>query len=201
MQDEIKISCPKCHSLDVKFCFEQKDKLRLAFDCQQCSNHFFATEDVKVKDFNLKTETISINISIDKPKMSDEELDAKIIQLYKGQEKIGAISLYRDQKNVSSDEAWEYVENLTKYIIIPPTPKSEDQIFKEELIELVREGKRYKAIQLYQEKHKCTRQDAKLYINYIVEFHSDIKKPGCLFWFIMVMLLGLTINFFQWVFG
>lgn len=26
MQDEIEISCPKCHSLDVKFCFEQKTK-------------------------------------------------------------------------------------------------------------------------------------------------------------------------------
>jgi ribosomal protein L7/L12 len=201
MQDEIEIRCPKCHSSYIKVNLEQNDKLRLAIDCQLCGHHFSTSNHYKVNDLKLKTDSVSINISIDKPKMSDEELDAKIIQLYKDIEILRAIELYKEHKNVSLIEASNYVDNLTQFIEEKPFVKSESQIFEEELIELVRQGERYKAIQIFQEKQGCSRQDAKLYIDHIVEFHSDIKKPGCMFWFIIVMLLGLIINFFQWVFG
>lgn len=201
MQDEIEIRCPKCHSLNMKFCFEQKDKLRLAFECQQCFNHFFAIEDVKVKDFNLKTGTISINISIDKPKISDEELDAKIIQFYKAHDNLSALTLYIDERNSSFDEALKHLDNLTEFIEKDPIIKSETQIINEKIVDLIQDGKRYSAIKFYKEKTNSSWLYSSSYVNQIINYDSETEGLGCFLWFVLITLLGLIVQFFQWAFS
>jgi len=79
MQETINIKCPQCDSSNIQVNIEKDG--RLVFDCQQCSNRFFADEDLKVKGFNLKDESIKFNVTVEFNTGNTSELDQKIIEL------------------------------------------------------------------------------------------------------------------------
>lgn len=115
MSDSLKILCPKCHSSNVQLSFEQENKLRLAFDCQQCSNRFFADENLKVKDNNLKNDNINFNVTVEFNPGNTSELDQKIIELVQKGNYLKAVKFYQDEKKTSLKDAKTYVDELTGY--------------------------------------------------------------------------------------
>lgn len=110
MQKTINIKCPQCDSSHVQVNIEKDG--RLAFDCQQCSNRFFADEDLKVKDFNLKDDSIKFNVTVEFNSGNTSELDQKIFEFVQKGNYYKAVKFYQEQKKSSLKDAKTYVDEL-----------------------------------------------------------------------------------------
>ena len=110
MQETINIKCPQCDSSNIQVNIEKDG--RLAFDCQQCSNRFFADEDLKVKGFNLKDESIKFNVTVEFNTGNTSELDQKIIELVQKGNYLKAVKFYQEHKKSSLKDAKTYVDEL-----------------------------------------------------------------------------------------
>ena len=113
MQKTINIKCPQCDSSNVQVNIEKDG--RLAFDCQQCSNRFFADEDLKVKDFNLKNDNINFNVTVEFNSGNTSELDQKISELVQKGNYLKAVKFYQEEKKSSLKDAKTYVDELTGF--------------------------------------------------------------------------------------
>jgi hypothetical protein len=112
MQETINIKCPQCKSSNIQVNIEKDG--RLVFDCLDCKNHFFSSENLKMKTSNTNEFKVNFSISVDSSNETSE-LDQRIIELVQKGNYYKAVKFYQEQKKSSLVDAKTYVDELTGY--------------------------------------------------------------------------------------
>lgn len=95
------------------------------------------------------------------------------VNLINSGKKLEAVKSYLEEQNCSLKEASEYIDSLEKRCSV----YSNDRTSDDELIKLIRAGKKIEAIKVYRESTRCTLKEAKEYVEK-TEYSSGISTSS-----------------------